>query len=122
MDEARMIPEEQQLISQLFDRLKSAPHQAKDPEADALIRQGIAQQPDAPYLLVQTVLIQDMALAEAHRRVEELERQAAPSPPPAQPASFLAGARGSVPPAGPWGAAQQPQSPPPPQRSVWSAA
>jgi hypothetical protein len=117
-----MTPQERDLITSLLARLQQAGNQPKEPEADALIRQGIAQQPDAPYLLVQTVLIQDMALAEAHRRVEELERQAAPPSPPAQPASFLAGARGSVPPAGPWGAAQQPQSPPPPQRSVWSAA
>ena len=43
MDEARMTPQEQQLISQLFDRLKSAPRQAKDPEADALIRRGVAE-------------------------------------------------------------------------------
>src|SRR6185312_8200821 len=65
---------------------------------------GMAEQPDAPYLLAQTVLIQDMALREAERRIVELERQAAPARPAAeQPASFLRAARGgSVPSAGPW--------------------
>lgn len=104
-----MTPQEQQLISQLFDRLKSAPRQAKDPDADTLIRRGVAEQPDAPYLLVQTVLIQDMALGNAQARIAELEQQveAAKAAPPAQPTSFLGGllGRGSVPAAG----ARQPQ-------------
>ncbi len=104
-----MTPQEQQLISQLFDRLKAAPAQAKDPEADTLIRQGVAVQPDTPYLLVQTVLIQDMALGSAQARIADLEQQveAARAAPPAQPTSFLGGllGRGSVPTAG----ARQPQ-------------
>lgn len=111
-----MTPQEQQLISQLFDRLKSAPRQAKDPEADALIRRGVAEQPDTPYLLVQTVLIQDMALGNAQARIAELEQQveAAKAAPPAQPTSFLGGllGGGSVPAAG----ARQPQQQPVPMQ------
>jgi hypothetical protein len=114
-----MTPQERDLIASLLSRLQQAGNPAKDPEADALIRQGMSQLPDAPYLLVQTVLIQDMALAEAHRRVEELERQTA-APPPAQPSSFLSGARGSVPSAGPWVQAVQPA--PAPAPSPWRAA
>ena len=93
-----MTPQERDLITALLGRLKQQANQPKDPEADALIRQGVAQQPDAPYLLVQTVLIQDMALRNAENRIAELERQLAGQAAPPEPRSFL----GSVPPAGPW--------------------
>jgi hypothetical protein len=106
-----MTPQERDLITSLFGRLQQAATQAKDAEADALSRQGIAQHPDAPYLLVQTVLIEDMALAEAQRRIAELERQLAERPSAEPPPSFLAGARGSVPAAGRWGRAAAPAAP-----------
>jgi hypothetical protein len=99
-----MTPQEQQLISQLFERLRQAPAQEKDPEAEALIQQGLREQPDAPYLLVQTVLIQDMTLTNAQARIAELERELAAAK-SAQTArrstSFLGGLlHGSVPSAG----------------------
>jgi len=122
-----MTPQEQQLITELFARLKQTPAQAKDADADQLIRQGVMEHPEAPYLLVQTVLIQDMALSQAQHRVAELEQQlaeakAASSAQPAQPAtSFLGGAlsrflggalsHGSEPPAGTGGRASQPVAP-----------
>jgi hypothetical protein len=121
-----MTPQEQQLISQLFDRLKAAPAQAKDPEADALIRQGVAGQPDTPYLLVQTVLIQDMALGTAQARIDDLEHQveAAKAAPPAQPTSFLGGllGRGSVPSAGARQPQPQQQQAPMQPAPVWGAS
>jgi uncharacterized protein len=114
-----MTPQEQQLITELFARLKQTPAQAKDADADQLIRKGVMENPEAPYLLVQTVLIQDMALSQAQHRVAELEHQlaeakAASSAQPSQPAtSFLGGAlsHGSVSPAGPGGRASQPIAP-----------
>ena len=112
-----MTPQEQDLITSLLSRLQQAGNQPKDPEAAELIRRGMSTLPDAPYLLVQTVLIQDMALSEAHNRIKELEQKAAA--PPAQPASFLAGARANVPPAGPWGQAAPPSAPSGP---VWTQA
>ena len=119
-----MTPQEKDLITTLLERLKGAAGQPKDPEAEALIRQAMAAQPDAPYYLVQTVLIEDISLHNAQSRIAELERgladaQAKPAPSflgglfgrgqpvPAQPGS------GSVPSAGPWG-----QSAPPPQPSA----
>ena len=94
-----MTPQERDLITALLDRLQQQAPQPKDAEADALIRQRLAQLPDAPYLLVQTVLIQDMALHNADDRMKELERQlAAKAAAPQQPASILG--RGSVPLAG----------------------
>src|SRR5260370_35711719 len=109
-----MTPQERDLITHLLSRVGQAGGQPKDPEADALIRQAVAAQPDAPYYLVQTVLIQDMALSQAQSRIHELEQQLAASrPAPSQPTSFLGGlfgggssapaGSGSVPAAGPWG-------------------
>jgi hypothetical protein len=109
-----MTPQERDLITALLTRLQQHAGQPKDAEADALIRRGMAQQPDAPYLLVQTVLIQDMALANAEERIKNLERQLAAGAPatPQQPSSFLAGAaHGSVPVAG---------SAPRPAAPVWT--
>ena len=125
-----MTPQEQQLITELFARLKQTPAQAKDADADQLIRKGVIENPETPYLLVQTVLIQDMALSQAQHRVAELEHQLAEakeasSAQPSQPAtSFLGGAlshflggapsRGSVPPA------SQPPAPPPAAAPAWN--
>lgn len=117
-----MTPQERDLITNLLGRLKAQAGQPKDSEAEALIRQGMAEQPDAPYLLVQTVLIQDMALNSAQGRIAELERQLAQGKPePQQPASFLGGAgRGSVPTAGPWSRAAQPEPAPAAPRGAWT--
>src|SRR6516165_4767166 len=56
---AFMTPQEKELLTTLLDRVKNAPRQDKDPEADALIRQAMAAQPDLPYYLTQTVQILD---------------------------------------------------------------
>jgi uncharacterized protein len=114
-----MTPQERQLITELLARLKKAPAQAKDADADQLIREGVMDDPEAPYLLVQTVLIQDMALSQARNRVAELEDQlskskTAPSAQRSQrAASFLGGALSpsSVSAAGPLGRASQPVAP-----------
>ena len=59
-----MTPQERDLLTTLLSRLKNAAGQPKDPEADALIRQTVAEQPDAPYYMAQTVLIQDLSPAQ----------------------------------------------------------
>jgi len=103
-----MTPQERDLVTALLSRLAQQGAQPKDADADALIRRAMAEQPDAPYYLVQTVLVQDMALRNAESRIAELERQlaqakAAPAPQEQPQSSFLAGAsRGSVPSAGAW--------------------
>jgi hypothetical protein len=104
-----MTPQERDLITHLLERLKGTAGQPKDLEAESLIRASMAEQPDAPYFLVQTVLIQDMALTNAQHRIAELEKQLAAAPPAAaQPASFLGGLFGrsapaaGAPPSGPW--------------------
>ena len=108
-----MTPQERDLVTALLARLKQQGNQPKDPEADALIRRAVAEQPDIPYLLAQTVLIQDMALRNAENRIAELERQCAEGRAPQQPGSFLgSGGRGSVPSAGVWTRSGQPQQAP----------
>jgi hypothetical protein len=49
-------PEEQQLISDLFDRMRSFGVTVKDREAEVLINQSVRSFPDAPYMLVQSAL------------------------------------------------------------------
>ncbi len=119
-----MTPQEKDLITALLTRLAQAPAQPKDRDAEALIAEGLARQPDAPYLLIQTVLIQELALQEAQRRINELERQGTDAA-TAAPTSFLGpagtalGNRGSVPSAGPWGR-PAPAPPAAPSGPVWT--
>jgi len=59
----------------LLDRLNKTEGQLRDPEAETLIRETTAGRPDAPYSLVQTVLIQDLSLHNAQRRITDLGTQ-----------------------------------------------
>ncbi len=68
-----MSPEERQMISGLFDRMRQQGGIDKDRDAEALIRDSVRQMPDAPYMMVQTVLVQEMALQQAQQQVEDLE-------------------------------------------------
>jgi uncharacterized protein len=115
-----MEPQERDLITTLLTRLQGAAGQPKDADADAMIRQAMTQMPDAPYYLVQTVLIQDLSLHSAQNRIAELEQQLASASQPPPRTSFLGGLlgggqqqQGSVPSGGPW--TRAPQAAPPPQ-------
>jgi hypothetical protein len=100
-----MTPQERQLVDDLFTRLASVDNAPRDPDANAVISDGLRRAPNALYTLVQTVLVQDEALKRAHDRIQQLESGAAGE----QPASggFLdsmrdtmfgkSEARGSVP-------------------------
>ena len=70
-----MTPDERQLITGLFDRMRSFGAPDKDREAEALINQPMRANPDATYMLVQSVLVQEQALEAANNRVQELEEQ-----------------------------------------------
>jgi uncharacterized protein len=83
-------------------------------------------QPDLPYYLVQTVLIQDLSLHQAQQRIADLEKQLSDAQQAAQPTtpSFLGGLFGhrppapqspAAPPAGPWTRAPQVAAAPPAQ-------
>jgi uncharacterized protein len=123
-----MNTDEKQLLSALFERIRTASAAPRDPEAEALIAASIREQPYAPYLLAQAVLLQEQALKAADARLHELEgkiaslEQAKADPAP----SFLGGIGASL-----FGgdrtasgvpsvsAAPQPQSQPQPTPGVW---
>jgi len=92
-----MQSQERDLISGLFGRIQQFETQARDPEAEALIASSVARQPAAPYLLIQTVLVQEQALKAAQERIAELEAKVSAAP--AAAPSFL----GSAPKVSPWG-------------------
>ena len=83
-----MTPQERQLIDELFDRLASLESNPRDPDAEAMIREGLRRAPNAVYALVQTVLVQDEALKAANNRIQEL--RAAVRRPPARRSSRAA--------------------------------
>lgn len=89
-----MNSDERQLISDLFDRMRSHGPVEKDPQAATLINDHVRAIPDAPYMLVQSVLVQDMALQQADQRIQELEAQVSAlqaTRPAASGGSFLGG-------------------------------
>jgi hypothetical protein len=117
-----MTPEERQLVTALGDRLRASPQQVRDPEADAFIQGLLRERPDAPYLLAQTVIMQDLAMRSASAQIADLQRQleaARQAAPQQSSGSFLGGLFGGARPApvpspGPWG-----QAAPPPQPGPW---
>jgi uncharacterized protein len=70
-----MTPGERQLITGLFDRMRGFGTPEKDRDAEALISERVRSTPDAPYMLVQSVLVQEHALQEAENRIRDLEDQ-----------------------------------------------
>ncbi len=72
-----MTPQERQLVDDLFDRLSKVEAAPRDPNANAVISEGLRRAPNAVYALVQTVLLQDEALKRAHARIVELEGSSA---------------------------------------------
>jgi hypothetical protein len=114
-----MSPEERQMISGLFDRVRDAERAPRDRDAEAYIASRAKESPNAAYTLAQVVLVQEQALGAAQRRIEELEahlreaqQQAAPQP--QQGGGFLSSIFGGGAPARPSGAgwSREPQRPP----------
>lgn len=68
-----MSPEERQLITGLFDRIRGTSNTPRDPDAEALIADSVRTMPYAPYVLAQAVIVQDQALRAANDRLKELE-------------------------------------------------
>lgn len=70
-----MTPEERQLLSGLFDRIRGAANTPRDRDAETFITDSIRTQPYAPYLMAQTVIVQEQALRAANERLQQLEAQ-----------------------------------------------
>lgn len=84
-----MTPQERQLVAELFDRLARLESAPRDPEAERIIREGLARAPHALYPLVQTVLIQDEALRRADGRIHQLEEECGYESEPPRDRGFL---------------------------------
>ena len=71
-----MTPEERQMLGSLFERINATSATPRDPQAEAFINDAVRAVPYAPYVLAQTVLVQQHALEAAAQRVAELEAAA----------------------------------------------
>jgi hypothetical protein len=91
-----MTPQERELIVELFDRLASLERNPRDPQAEAAIREGLRDAPNALYALVQTVLVQDEALKAANARIQQYEHGDGPPGAQDQPRGFLDSMRDSL--------------------------
>lgn len=70
-----MSPEERQLLTALFDRVRTAQAQPRDRDAEALIDQATREQPSATYYLAQAVIVQEKGLEAAANHIKELEER-----------------------------------------------
>jgi hypothetical protein len=71
-----MTQDERNMLNDLANKLAKTPTPPKDPEAEEFIRTRIGSRPDALYLMTQTVLIQNLALEQAKKQIEELQQRA----------------------------------------------
>ena len=70
-----MTPQERELLEGFLSNLEKMHATNVDTEAEALIQRAIYNQPQAPYLLVQQTLLQQIALRDAQAQITELQRQ-----------------------------------------------
>lgn len=83
-----MTPQEEQLLNSLVQRVNQTQLQEKDPDAEALLNRTLGPNPDALYILAQSVLVQNIALEQARAQVAQLQ-QAQQQRQPARATSFL---------------------------------
>ena len=100
-----MTSQEEQMLNSLVERVNQTQLTEKDPDAEDLLQKGFSGNPDAVYILAQSVLVQNIALEQAHAQLtqaqQQLQQQAQQ---PAKATSFLGSLLGHRDPA-----------PPPPQ-------
>jgi hypothetical protein len=114
-----MTPQEQQMIQGLITRIQNTPLTDKDPEAEQFLAQSLGRNPDALYILAQTVLVQTYGLEQAQKQLADAraqlqqmrEQQAAPAA-PQKHTSFLGSIFGTEPDARP--------APPPPTQAPYA--
>jgi hypothetical protein len=105
-----MTPQEQDMISGLIDRVEKTQLAEKDMDAEQMLQQGLGRNPDALYILAQTVLVQKYALEQAQTQLTQAKaqiEQMQQHPEPKPSTSFLGNLLGRH--------DDQPAPPPPPQ-------
>ncbi|WP_158945407.1 DUF2076 domain-containing protein [Granulicella sp. S190] len=106
-----MTPQEQDMIGGLIDRIQKTQLAEKDTDAEQMLQQGLGRNPDALYILAQTVLVQKYALDQAQSQLADAKAQMAQiqqHPEPKHATSFLGSLLGR-------NDAPAPPPPPPPQ-------
>ncbi len=107
-----MTPQEESMLNDLIGRVEQTQLTEKDPEAEQLLLQRLGRNPNALYILAQTVLVQKYALEQATAQINQLRQQSQSLPQPAHTTSFLGSLLGHRDPAPP--PPPPPQAPPPP--------
>jgi hypothetical protein len=82
-----MTPQEEAMLNDLIGRVQQTQLTEKDPDAEQLLNQQLGRNPNALYILAQTVLVQKYALDQATAQIDQLRQQ--PVPAPARTTSFL---------------------------------
>jgi hypothetical protein len=112
-----MTPQEQNMIDGLIDRIQKTQLEEKDMDAEQMLQQGLGRNPDALYILAQTVLVQKYALEQAQTQLTQAKaqiEQMQQHPEPKHSTSFLGNLLGRH--------DDQPTPQPPPQTYQQQAA
>jgi uncharacterized protein len=114
-------PQEQELLKSLTQKINQTRLEEKDPDAENLLGHELGANPDAVYILAQTVLVQNIALDQARAQITQLQQQLQQAqqvrPQPAHATSFLGRLLGEKdepvpPPSSPQPLTRGPQEPP----------
>jgi hypothetical protein len=106
-----MTTQEQQMLQDLTDRINNTQLPEKDPEAERYLRDTLGRNPDALYILAQTVLVTQYALEQAQKQLADAKAQLqAQAAQPKHATSFLGNLLGH-------NDEPAPPPPPPPQYS-----
>jgi uncharacterized protein len=63
------------MLNSLVDRVNGTKLTEKDPDAAALLARGLSSNPDATYILAQSVLVQNIALEQARAQLTQAQEQ-----------------------------------------------
>ena len=104
-----MTPQEREVISGIFDRLKQGAGTPREPEAERFIADLISRQPYAPYVMAQSLYVQEQAMTNMQQQMERMQAELREAQAKAQGSGgFLSGL---------FGGGQQPAPRPAPQSS-----
>ncbi|HTH53249.1 MAG TPA: DUF2076 family protein, partial [Edaphobacter sp.] len=70
-----MTPQEQEMLQGLIQRVNQTQLSEKDFDAEEMLQQTLGRNPDALYVLAQTVLVQQYALDQAQQQLDQLRQQ-----------------------------------------------
>jgi len=70
-----MTPQEQQMLQGLIQRINQTQLSEKDTDAEEMLQQTLGRNPDALYILAQTVLVQQYALDQAQKQLADARAQ-----------------------------------------------